>query len=203
MTDTVTITVNREVAERFVGPNREEYEGLSSRTDRHTSREEYTYLDDLGSLVGAFEKALEASPATAEYLARRAAEAQSEARQREGWEVYDGDLGPQIQAVQDQDLDDGVVLTGLDTDLQAVAIVLRGAIAQKPYAVSALEEIGYRPEVFGTLESALEAVEHALEPSTVNPSLEEALDASHLYSAGDEEPDHSMLKEDARNRTGR
>jgi hypothetical protein len=151
--------------------------------DRHTWRD----LDDLGTIAHALTTALKETPASAAHIAAMAAEARSEARQMEGWEVFESDRGPQIQAVKDQDFEGGVVLTGLDPDLQAVAIVLRGAIAGKPHALSALDEIGYRHEALRSLESALEAVRCALEPGTVNPSLEDALHESRLYLSDDDD----------------
>lgn len=108
----------------------------------------------------------------------------SEARQMEGWEVFEGSYGPQIQAIQDQDLEGGVKLEGPDADLKAVAIVLRGASEGRWHAVSALQEIGYDAEVFGCLKWALEAVEYGLAGND-NPSLEDSLHKSRLYPFGD------------------
>lgn len=182
MTDTIQITLPRDVAERYAEYASAVYETRSAVMDREDDRHSWRDLEDVGTIAHALTSALEATPASLNHIAQMAAEARSEARQMEGWEVYEGDRGPQIQAVQDQDLEGGVSLTTLtDPDLEAVAIVLRGAIAGKPHALSALEEIGYRAEVFGSLEAALEAVEFGLEPTTVNPSLEDALHESRLF----------------------
>lgn len=106
-------------------------------------------------------------------------------RAAEGWEVFDSGYGKEIQLIDEPDDDDAPIL---ESDLHAVQVCLRSALAGHDYALSALSEIDFNPLVFGdsgvlALSNASVAVGLALgdEPGSGGIPVIEMLHQSNLF----------------------
>jgi hypothetical protein len=82
-----------------------------------------------------------------------------QARFAEGWELFESSYGREIEALDERQIDGAPELL---SDLEAVAVVLRGCLAGNAHAHHALSFIDYRSGVFDNISDALSAVERCL-----------------------------------------
>lgn len=96
------------------------------------------------------------------------------------WDLFESEYGREIQRIDDPG---SIGLDGepLADDLLAVELVLIGAIEGHPCCLQALDFIGYKSEVFGSYEAALEVVRFAIRTDDLDDPRWDQLNASRVW----------------------